>query len=110
MSAIDPVFAALADPTRRRIVETLSGGDARSVNDIAQHFDISRQAVAKHLNVLREAGIVRGEPRGRQHLHALAPETLSTLTEWVDHYGQFWNDRLATLKKLAEEDKRHGRH
>jgi DNA-binding transcriptional ArsR family regulator len=110
MPAVDPVFAALADPTRRRIVEMLSDGEPRSVNDIAHEFEMSRQAVAKHLNILREARVVRGEQRGRQHLHALAPETLSTLTEWVDHYSRFWDDRLAKLKKLAEEDKRHGGH
>lgn len=110
MPNIDPVLAALSDPTRRRIVEMLSDGEPRSVNDIAGAFDMSRQAVAKHLNILRRAEVIRGEQQGREHLHALSPETLNTLVEWVNHYSQFWDDRLLTLKALAEKEEKNGRH
>ena len=104
MTSIDPVFSALADPTRREIVEMLASRDPMTVNEIACHFDMTRQAVAKHLKVLRDTHVIEGEQQGREHLHSLAPNTMMTLTEWVEHYSQFWDERLNTLKTMAEED------
>jgi len=109
MSQVDPVLNALADPTRRQIVEMLSGGEPMTMNDIADGFHMSRQAVAKHLTVLRDANVINGKQQGREHVHVLAPETLHTLVEWVDHYSQFWDSKLATLKSLGEKDHHNDR-
>jgi len=109
VAQVDPVFIALADPTRRQIVEMLSGGEGLSVNEIADHFEMSRQAVAKHLNVLRRAEVISGEQRGRKHIHTLVPGRLNSLAEWVEHYSRFWDEKLSTLKSLVEKEQHNER-
>ena len=106
MNRLDPLFSALADPTRRQVVEMLSDGREMTVQEVAQNFDMSRQAVAKHLSILRAAEVVQCEKRGRERVHVLAPERMSELAEWVEHYSRFWDDRLARLKRLVEEENR----
>ncbi len=107
MNSLDPLFSALADPTRRQVVEMLSDGRQMTVNEVAQQFDMSRQAVAKHLAILRDADVIRSQKHGRERVHVLAPERMNALAEWVEHYSKFWDERLSSLKKLIEEEQVH---
>jgi DNA-binding transcriptional ArsR family regulator len=107
MSVNDSVtnaFIALADPTRRHIVEILSDGEARSVSEITRHFGISRQAVAKHLAVLMNGGILACERHGRDRYSRLRPEGFDPLRQWFTHYSAFWDDRLSMLKQQVEQE------
>jgi len=98
-----PVFRALADPTRRAIIEMLSEGP-RSIRDVASEFDVSRNAVVKHLSVLVEGGIVEVEVVGRDRMNKLNPEALRTAAQWLQHFDRFWDDRLAALKAAVEKE------
>ena len=84
MSPVDQ-FAALADPTRCRVVELLSG-KARPVHELAAAFDISRPAISRHLRVLKEAGLVKEEKRGRENVYALQRARLKPMQEWLDKH------------------------
>lgn len=84
MSPVDQ-FAALADPTRCRVVELLSG-KARPVHELAAAFDISRPAISRHLRVLKEAGLVKEEKRGRENVYALQRARLKPLQDWLDKH------------------------
>jgi DNA-binding transcriptional ArsR family regulator len=94
---LDLTFAALADPSRRAILERLRAGEAR-VTEIAQPFDLSLNAVSKHLKVLERAGVVRREVRGREHFFSLDPIPLSDASDWIERYRRFWEDRLDALQ------------
>jgi len=94
-------FAALADPTRRRIVELVSEGE-RSAGEIASAFAISRPGVSKHLRVLREHGVIRSRSDGTRRLYSLEREGLVDLDDWV---RRFWTNRLDAL----ETELRRGR-
>jgi len=100
---VNNVLAALADPTRRQIVEILSDGEARSVSEIKGHFGMSRQAVTKHLTILNDAGIIASERLGRNRDNRLQPHGLDPLRDWFSHYSVFWDDRLAALKQQVEQ-------
>ena len=101
--AVNTLLIALADPTRRQIVEILSDGQARSVSEITGHFSVSRQAVTKHITILNDAGIVACERHGRDRHNWLQPKGLDPLREWLSHYSAFWDDRLAALKQQVEQ-------
>ena len=87
---------ALADPTRRTIVELLADGE-RSAGELAAEFETSRPAVSRHLRVLREHGLVSAREHGRRRLYALEPAPLAELDEWLSHYRSFWTNRLDAL-------------
>ena len=89
-------FEALADPTRRHIVELLAAGEA-SAGEIASHFRTSRPGVSRHLRVLREHGLVRAREDGNRRLYSLDPAPLAELDEWLTHYRRFWANRLDAL-------------
>ena len=97
------VFRAIADPTRRSIMAILSDGE-RSLNDITAQYEMTRPAVAKHLKILEQGGLIRVRARGRQRLHALQPEALKTVSDWVSFFDQFWDEKLASLKQTVEMD------
>lgn len=99
---IDAVFKALADPTRRKIVEVLSTSDPLTVNRIAAMFNMTRQGVSKHLAVLEEAGVIRTRFRGRERLNEIVPESLELLVDWTEFYNRYWRSRLAVLKEQIE--------
>lgn len=101
---IDQVLAALADPTRRRVVEMLADGSALTVSQIASRFEISRQAVTKHLAILAQGGLLTFERRGRERLNRLQPYSLQALADWTKQYSVFWDDRLAALKQMVEKE------
>ena len=92
MNALD----ALADPTRRRIVELLAD-DERSAGEIASHFATSRPGVSRHLRVLHDAGLVRVREDGRRRLYSLDPAPLEEVDEWLEQYRRFWPNRLDAL-------------
>jgi DNA-binding transcriptional ArsR family regulator len=87
---------ALADPTRRRIVELLADGE-RSAGELASHFSVSRPAVSRHLRVLREHGLVRAREQAQRRLYSLDPAPLAELDEWLGRYRSFWRQRLDAL-------------
>ena len=92
-----PVFAALADPTRRRLLELLASGE-RSAGELAAEFDISRPGVSRHLRVLRDAGMVHAEVAGQQRIYHLEPGPLAELDDWLARYRAFWAQRLDALE------------
>ena len=95
------VFDAIADPTRRAILDGLAAG-ARDVGDIASDFPISRPAVSKHLRALAEAGLVRATKAGRRRLYALDPRPLAAVDRWVTRYRAMWSARLVAIKQQTE--------
>ncbi len=97
-------FIALADPTRRQIVESLALG-ATSFGDLADQFDMSRPAVSQHLKVLREAGIVSARKDAQRRIYSLSDDGLDEIDAWLGKVREFWNQRLDKLEQLlAEED------
>jgi DNA-binding transcriptional ArsR family regulator len=88
---------ALADPTRRRIVELLADGE-RSAGELAAEFPTSRPGVSRHLRVLREQGLVHVRDDGRRRLYSLDPRPLADLDEWLSRYRSFWTKRLDALE------------
>ena len=103
---LDQLISALADPTRRRIVEILSDGQPRSVSQITQHFGMTRQAVTKHLAVLNDGGLLICEREGRDRYNRLDPRGFDPLREWFRQYSRFWDDRLLALKQQVEQETR----
>ena len=105
-------FAALADPTRRRILEHLALGD-RCVTDLAKPHRMSLPAVSKHLRVLERAGLIRRRRRGRVHQLNLKAAPMQQASQWLEEYRHFWEgnlDRLDTyLKQLQTTEKKHDR-
>jgi DNA-binding transcriptional ArsR family regulator len=99
---------ALADPTRRRIVELLVDGE-RSAGEIARHFPTSRPGVSRHLRVLRESGLVRARPRAQQRLYSLEPAPLAELDSWLSRYRSFWTSRLDALETEVHRRRRERR-
>lgn len=97
-----PVFRALADPTRRSIIELLADGP-RPIGSIADQFDMTRPAVAKHLAILKEGDIIFVEKKGRERINRLNPAALKSAAAWINYFDRYWDDRLATLKTLVEE-------
>ncbi len=104
---LDAAFAALADRTRRDLVARLAVGDA-TVSELAAPYDMTIQAVSKHLNVLAAAGLVTKRPQARRRLVHLEADALRTLTTWVEHYAQLADQRYrrldAVLAALNEND------
>ena len=97
------VFQALADPTRREILDALRSG-GQPVGRLSGKFPISRPAVYKHLCVLREAGLVRERKQGRERICELTPGPLRSVDEWLAHYRQFWSGKLQRLKQYVDSN------
>lgn len=96
------VFRAIADPTRRAILDRLRVGPA-PVNELASDFDQSRPAVSKHLRVLREANLVSEERVGRERLYRIEPAPLRGVVKWMETYRSFWEVSLGNLKRHLEK-------
>ena len=99
---------ALADPTRRRIVELLSERE-RSAGEIASNFDTSRPGVSRHLRVLREAGFVRVREQAQQRFYSLDPKPLVELDDWLARYRHFWSNRLDAIDTEIRRERRRKR-
>ena len=106
MSSLDLAFAALSDPTRRRIVARLTRGEIR-VTDLAQPFAMSLNAVSKHVKMLERAGLVRRTRVGREHYLRLRAQPLRQVQDWVSQYERFWNQRLDALGEFLDRQKDH---
>lgn len=96
------VFRAVADPTRRAILDRLRAGPA-PVNALSADFDQSRPAISKHLRVLREAHLVTEQRAGRERLYQLRPQGLQRVAGWVEGYRSFWQANLTSLKRYLED-------
>jgi DNA-binding transcriptional ArsR family regulator len=99
---VGPVFAALADPTRRQVVETLLSEGSVTVPGLTAALPMSRQAVAKHVDALQEAGLLRREGEGRRLSYRLEPGALEPAAAWLDRIGREWDGRLGRLKRAVE--------
>ena len=106
-SVLDGVFGAIADPTRRAILQQLGRNPAR-VTDIAKKFPVSLNAVSKHLVVLERAGLLRREVRGRDHICSLNAQPLREASFWIEEMRAFWEERLDALERhLAAKRRRN---
>ncbi|MQA91108.1 MAG: metalloregulator ArsR/SmtB family transcription factor [Gemmatimonas sp.] len=99
---LDQTFAALADSTRRAILERLAHGEA-SVGEIAGPFHVSRPAISKHLRVLERAGLVRRAHEGRMSRCELEASPMREAADWVERYRVFWEGRLDALQRYVEQ-------
>lgn len=102
--AADEVFVALADPTRRQLLDVLAARGEATATVLAAKLPVSRQAVVKHLAVLDRAGLVRGVRRGREVRYAVRPERLDATARWLAGRAAEWDARLAAIKRLTEAD------
>lgn len=100
---LDAVFKALGDPTRRAMLEALSGGPA-TIGRLAAPHDMSLAGASKHVRVLEEAGLVRCERRGRERICAIAPAPLRDAERWLESHVAIWSDRLDALAAVLAED------
>ena len=103
LPALDLVFHALADPTRRAMLAALAGG-SRSVGELAAPFDISLAAASKHIKTLERAGLVAREVQGRTHVCALDAKPLAEADAWLRDYSKFWTARLDALEALLRDE------
>ena len=97
------IFRALADPSRRRILDRLFLGDA-GVNEIAGDFATSRPAISSHLRVLREATLVVERREGRRRIYSLNPQPMARADAWLTKYRAFWAARVQALKLFVESE------
>lgn len=105
--AIDAVFHALADPTRRQMIERLGEGEA-SVSDLAAPFPVSLSAVHQQLAILREAGLVATRKEGRVRICRLVPDRLESAEAWLDARRRAWGDRFDRLDDYLAKEERDG--
>ena len=104
---LDETLQALADPTRRAILQRLSEGEAR-VTEIARPFAISLNSVSKHIQMLERAELVRRRVAGREHFLTLNPAPLDEAAKWLEEQRALWAWRLAELDTILQEDAGHG--
>lgn len=114
---LDAVFAALADPTRRAIIERLSRREAR-VTEIAEPFHMSLNAVSKHIRVLEASGVVVRHRKGRDHILSINTRSLDEVDGWIGRTRRYWEERLDAMERLllelgqdqkpGQKDRKHG--
>lgn len=101
-TAVDGVFVALADPTRRRLLDLLAAGGPATATTLAADLPVSRQAVVKHLAVLDDAGLVAAGRVGREVRYTVRPDRLDATARWMARLAADWDRRLDLIKRLAE--------
>jgi len=105
-TSVDKVFKALADPSRRKLLDQLHGNSGQTLTELCAHLDMTRQAVTKHLALLEAANLVATVWRGREKLHYLNPVPISEIYErWIGKYEHHRLRALSELKKGLEENK-----
>jgi DNA-binding transcriptional ArsR family regulator len=102
---LDAVFAALADPTRRAIIERLSRGEAR-VTEVAEPFHMSLNAVSKHIRVLEASGVIERHRKGRDHILSVNTHSLDEVDIWIERTRRYWEKRLDAMERLLRELKK----
>jgi DNA-binding transcriptional ArsR family regulator len=107
--SVDSVLVALADPTRRRLLDLLAAQGEATATTLAERLPVSRQAVVKHLTVLDAAGLVSGSRVGREVRYAVRPAALDATARWMATLAADWDRRLATIKRAAEAAERNTR-
>src|SRR5687767_6888370 len=106
---LNSALFALSDPTRRALLHELSGSE-RQAGELADLFPVSRPAVAKHLRVLKEAGLVRAEKVGRCQIYRLNPGGLQEVEQWMEQASAMWENALTSFKRHAEGRNKHAKH
>ncbi|WP_328444767.1 metalloregulator ArsR/SmtB family transcription factor [Streptomyces sp. NBC_00386] len=106
---VDSVLAALADPTRRQLLDLLAARGEVTATRLAEELPVSRQAVVKHLAVLDAAGLVTGSRVGREVRYAVRPAALNATARWMSALAADWDRRLAHIKRVAEAAERASR-
>jgi DNA-binding transcriptional ArsR family regulator len=96
---LDLIFHALSDATRRAVLRQLAAGESR-IGDLAEPFDMSFNAVSKHVKVLEDAGLITRRVEGRAHVCSLAPQPLRAADEWLRFYESFWSVRFDALDRM----------
>jgi DNA-binding transcriptional ArsR family regulator len=114
---LDAAFGALADPTRRAIIERLSRSEAR-VTEVAEPFHMSLNAVSKHIRVLEASGVVERHRKGRDHILSINTRSLDEVLGWIERMHRYWEERLDAMERLLQElnqdqksgpkDRKHG--
>jgi DNA-binding transcriptional ArsR family regulator len=105
--SMDAVFKALADPTRRRLLDRLHARNGQTLSELCEHADMTRQAVTKHLAILKAANLVVAQKSGRERLHYLNPVPIGEIAErWIDKFERGRLRALSDLKKNLERDDR----
>ncbi len=100
------LFSALAEPTRRKIIEMLASRGELPASEIYGQFPVSPPAISQHLKVLREAKLVLMEKRAQQHIYRVNPEAVLQLEDWAKGLRQLWDERFDALDRVLEEEKR----
>ncbi|NIK71792.1 metalloregulator ArsR/SmtB family transcription factor [Paenibacillus sp. BK033] len=98
------VFDAIADPTRRRLIQLLSETAEVPLHELTSQFDMGRTAVSKHLTILKEAGLVTDRKVGRETRFRLNAAPLKEIQDWVSYYRKFWTVNMLRLQQLLEEE------
>jgi DNA-binding transcriptional ArsR family regulator len=101
-AAHSDVFNAVADPTRRAILDRLRKGPS-PVNELASGFRVSRPAISKHLRILRTARLVHEKREGRQRIYELEPARIQEVARWAEEYRRFWHQNITSLKRHLEQ-------
>jgi DNA-binding transcriptional ArsR family regulator len=94
---------ALADPTRRAVFERIVDADEITVVELTRGSSVTQGAISQHLKSLKQAGLVRERPEGRNVYYRAEPRGLAPLADWMGHYGVFWRERFADLKNLLKD-------
>ena len=101
---INKIFKSIADPTRREIFHVLvMASSALSITQISEHFEISRQGVTKHIRMLADAGLLEMSDQGREKFCIANPKPLKEISEWVNYYEKFWDDKLNRLGTYLDQ-------
>lgn len=100
---ITPILRALADPTRRAVFERITRAEEITVAELTRGSGVTQGAISQHLKSLKQAGLVVERPEGRNVYYRAEPNGLAPLVDWMGHYGLFWRDRFADLRKLLKE-------
>ena len=106
------VFQAIADPTRREIINLIAHRSL-NLNSVAENFDVSRPAISKHIKILTECGLITIKQEGRERYCEAKLDKLHEVSDWVEQYKKFWNEKLDALEiylnKLQAKNKKHGK-
>ena len=103
-AAPDAVFAALADPTRRRVLRLVAERGPTSATLLEPELPVTRQAIVKHLAVLNRAGLISGKRAGQEVRYGLVPGALDEVSDWIAEIGSRWDERLARLRQVVLDE------